>query len=166
MTDIAKRNAMVESAKRISIPILGFVLLLLVMRPLTSGRNSEDDIDTGRERQRAYAKTKSADDNKVKLPAYDLDSLLAYDPFQPIVVDLPNSVAGNSSTDVHDSSTDPGLAHQAELQQPLPISAIIQDANGTAALLGATIVREGDPWQQGYRVQRITPNGIFLIKTE
>jgi hypothetical protein len=53
-----------------------------------------------------------------------------------------------------------------EPNEPVAIQAIIQDASGTAALLGSTIVREGDPWQQGYRVHRITAEGIFLIKTE
>jgi hypothetical protein len=166
MTDEANRNKLMESVKRMSIPILGFVFLLLVARLLFPQGGSGEDVDTGRERQRAYAKSKEAATDRVKLPSYRLESLLAIDPFQPMAnkTTVAQKESIESDTDNMTLASDGNPAD--EPNEPVAIQAIIQDASGTAALLGSSIVREGDPWQQGYRVHRITAEGIFLIKTE
>jgi hypothetical protein len=103
----------------------------------------------------------------VTIPKYDLDSLLAFDPFRPL---------GSSQKDaavVEDANTpeEPAVVESAEVDEAtsptetkVALQAVFEDASGKIAIIGSQIVHVGDVLENGLRVQLITTDGVVLSK--
>ena len=158
---------MKDRVKRFAIPVLVCVVAVVILRPLLAAKSSTTEIDTGRSRQRNHALAESNKPSEPSIPKYDLNSLLAFDPFRPLSSRQEGIAASSDPTEIS-GSTDEG-SERPEISDPsaestVSLKAVYEDSSGKTAIIGSRIVHIGDVLDNGYRVQLITRDGVVLGK--
>jgi hypothetical protein len=158
---------MKDRVKRIAIPVLICAFAAVILRPLLAAKSTPTEIDTGRSKQRIHALTDSDKPSEPSIPRYDLDSLLAFDPFRPLSNSKEGIAASSDSSEQSDStdeSSEGSEIAETSAGSSVSLKAVYEDSSGKTAIIGSRIVRVGDVLDNGYRVQLITRDGVVLGK--
>ncbi len=158
---------MKDRVKRIAIPVLICVFAAVILRPLLAAKSSTTEIDTGRSQQRIHALADSDKPSEPPIPRYNLDSLLAFDPFRPLSSRQEGIAASSDSLEQSDSTgegSESSEISQTSAGSPVSLKAVYEDSSGKTAIIGSRIVHVGDVLDNGYHVQLITRDGVVLGK--